>query len=84
MTMWLCVTNIILSFYCARNTEQHGEDAMVQIVFFFFFSFYQLLMKAEMLLLKNGFVFENCLFITRKPTESKTPWWTLLKLNYYI
>lgn len=26
----LCVTNIILSFYYARNTEQHGEDAMVQ------------------------------------------------------
>lgn len=30
----LCVTNNILSFYYARNTEQHGKDATVQIVFF--------------------------------------------------
>lgn len=30
----LCVTNNILSFYCARNTEQHSKDATVQIVFF--------------------------------------------------
>lgn len=29
----LCVADVILSFYYDRNTEQHGEDAMVQKVF---------------------------------------------------